>query len=181
MTTDNGLCIFCGKIKLPGQKSVKKIKIVFEPFKPVKTKIYNCGDKFDTSVLERLVESHDAYGFAIIDGNGILLGKLQGNTKTILQKFTVDLPKKHNKGGQSSNRFANIRQEKRIIYVKKVCEELKKTYIGSNNKPIVQGLILGGYADFKTLVYENNTLDVRLKPIVIKVLDLSYGMEQGFN
>lgn len=122
---------------MENQKTAKKIKIVFEPFKPVKTKIYNCGDKFDTSVLEKLVESHDSYGFAIIDGNGILFGKLQGNTKTILQKFSVDLPKKHNKGGQSSNRFANIRQEKRIIYVKKVCEELKRTYIGNNNRPNV--------------------------------------------
>jgi len=93
----------------------------------------------------------------------------------------VDLPKKHCKGGQSSNRFANIRTEKRLIYVKKVCEELKKTFIGPNNRPIVQGLVLGGYADFKNSVYENNTFDVRLKPIVIKILDLSYGMEQGFN
>lgn len=86
------------------------------------------------------------------------------------------MPKKHGRGGQSSNRFANIRNEKRLIYVKKVCEELKKTFI-TNNKPNVKGLILGGYADFKTMVFENNTFDVRLKPIVIKILDLSYGME----
>ena len=91
------------------------------------------------------------------------------------------MPKKHNKGGQSSNRFANIRTEKRLIYVKKICEELKRTYIGNNNKPIVQGLILGGYADFKTMVSENNTLDIRLKAIIIKILDLSYGMEHGLN
>lgn len=83
--------------------------MVFEPFKPVKTKVFNCGDKFDTSVLERLLESHETYGFAIIDGNGILLGKLEGNNKTIISKYDVDLPKKHNKGGQSSNRFAHIR------------------------------------------------------------------------
>lgn len=76
LTTTNGLCIFCGKVKVPGQKTIKKIKHVFEPFKPVKTKVYNCGDKFDTAVLERLMESHETYGFAIIDGNGILMGKL---------------------------------------------------------------------------------------------------------
>lgn len=65
----------------------------------MKTKVFNCGDKFDTSVLERLLESHETYGFAIIDGNGILLGKLEGNNKTIISKYDVDLPKKHNKGG----------------------------------------------------------------------------------
>lgn len=40
---------------------------------------------------------------------------------------------------------------------------------------------MGGYADFKTMVFENNTFDIRLKPIVIKILDLSYGGDKGFN
>lgn len=43
--------------------------------------------------------------------------------------------------------------------------------------PNVKNLVLGGYADFKTMVFENNTFDVRLKPIVAKVVDIAYGME----
>ncbi len=42
-------------------------------------------------------------------------------------------------------------------------------------------MVLGGYADFKTNVIENDIFDCRLKPIVLKVVDISYGMEQGFN
>ena len=30
----------------------------------------------------------------------------QGNTRDVLHKFTVDLPKKHGRGGQSALRFA---------------------------------------------------------------------------
>jgi len=30
-----------------------------------------------------------------MDGNGALFGTLQGNTREVLHKFTVDLPKKH--------------------------------------------------------------------------------------
>lgn len=30
-----------------------------------------------------------------MDGNGSLFGTLQGNTREVLHKFTVDLPKKH--------------------------------------------------------------------------------------
>ena len=30
-----------------------------------------------------------------MDGNGCLFGTLCGNTRNVLQKFTVDLPKKH--------------------------------------------------------------------------------------
>jgi peptide chain release factor subunit 1 len=36
--------------------------------------------------------------------------------------MSVQLPKKHGRGGQSSVRFARIREEKRHAYVKKVAE-----------------------------------------------------------
>lgn len=32
-----------------------------------------------------------------MDGNGALFGTLSGNTRDVLHKFTVDLPKKHGK------------------------------------------------------------------------------------
>jgi hypothetical protein len=60
------------------------------------------------------------YGFIVMDGNGSLFGTLSGNTREILHKFTVDLPKKHGRGGQSALRFARLRMEKRHNYVRKV-------------------------------------------------------------
>ncbi len=56
-----------------------------------------------------------------MDGNGSLFGTLSGNTREVLHKFTVDLPKKHGRGGQSALRFARLRTEKRHNYVRKVC------------------------------------------------------------
>ena len=38
----------------------------------------------------------------------------------VLHKFTVELPKKHGRGGQSALRFARLRMEKRHNYVRKV-------------------------------------------------------------
>lgn len=35
------------------------------------------------------------FGFIVMDGNGALFGTLSGNTREVLHKFTVDLPKKH--------------------------------------------------------------------------------------
>lgn len=55
-----------------------------------------------------------------MDGNGSLFGTLCGNTREVLHKFTVDLPKKHGRGGQSALRFARLRMEKRHNYVRKV-------------------------------------------------------------
>lgn len=175
----NGLCIYCGNVMLPGFKSERKLMIAIEPFKPLNSKLYKCGDKFDIEALEILLESNEKYGFVIVDGNGALFGLLQGNTKTVLSHFSVDLPKKHGRGGQSSNRFANIRLEKRLIYTKKVCEEITRIFI-SNDRPNVDGLVLAGYADFKNNVFENSTFDIRLRPIVLKVCDIAYGGQQGF-
>ena len=60
------------------------------------------------------------YGFIVMDGNGSLFGTLSGNTREVLHKFTVELPKKHGRGGQSALRFARLRLEKRHNYVRKV-------------------------------------------------------------
>ena len=54
-----------------------------------------------------------------MDGNGSLFGTLSGNTREVLHKFTVELPKKHGRGGQSALRFARLRLEKRHNYVRK--------------------------------------------------------------
>lgn len=72
------------------------------------------------------------YGFIVMDGNGSLFGTLSGNSREVLHKVSVDLPKKHGRGGQSALRFARLRMEKRHNYVRKVrgavvwCEEGRK-------------------------------------------------------
>jgi peptide chain release factor subunit 1 len=42
-------------------------------------------------------------------------------------------------------------------------------------------LILAGLADFKTELNESDMFDQRLKAIVVKIVDCSYGGENGFN
>ena len=48
-----------------------------------------------TQALTALLEDDSKFGFIIMDGNGALFGTLCGNTRDVLHKFTVDLPKKH--------------------------------------------------------------------------------------
>ena len=178
-TPNNGLVIYCGLVQLP-QGGEKMIKIDLEPFKPINTSLYRCDNIFHTDELKSLLEEDDKFGFLIMDGNGSLFGTLQGNTKTIINKFTVDLPKKHSKGGQSSNRFARIRTESRHNYLRKVGESLTSAFI-TNDVPHVKGLILAGSAEFKNDLQKSDLFDQRLAPIVIKVVDISYGGEMGFN
>ena len=102
--------------------SEKKLVCDFEPFKPVNLSIYYCDSKFYLDqVKKELLITEPPFGFIVVDGSGALYATLQGNAKDILNKFTVELPKKHNKGGQSSVRFARLREEKRHNYLRKVC------------------------------------------------------------
>jgi len=117
-----------------------------------------------------------------MDGNGTLFGTLSGNTREVLYKFAVDLPKKHGRGGQSALRFARLRLEKRHNYLRKVAECCTQYFINqSENKPNVAGLILSGLAEFKNDLYNSELFDPRLKKVVVKIVDTSYGFENGFN
>jgi peptide chain release factor subunit 1 len=97
----NGLVIYCGTILTDDGKE-KKVNIDFEPFKPINTSLYLCDNKFHTEALNELLESDDKFGFIVMDGNGSLFGTLSGNTREVLHRIAVDLPKKHGRGGQSA-------------------------------------------------------------------------------
>ncbi|PVU96178.1 hypothetical protein BB561_001347 [Smittium simulii] len=176
---NNGLVVYCGTI-ITDEGKEKKVNIDFEPFKPINTSLYMCDNKFHVEALSELLESDNKFGFIIMDGNGSLFASLSGNTREILHKFSIELPKKHGRGGQSALRFARLREEKRHNYVRKVSEIATQVFI-TNDKVNVTGLILAGSADFKADLVKSDMLDQRLAAKVLKLVDVSYGGENGFN
>ena len=161
-------------------KTEKRMTLDIEPFRPVQNFMYRCENKFHSSCLSYLLEDDEKFGFIIVDGNGSLFATLTGNVRTILQKIAVELPKKHGRGGQSANRFARLREEKRHNYVRKVAELATQNFI-TNDRPNVKGIIMAGSADFKTVISESDLFDKRLQEVLIAVYDVSYGGENGLN
>ena len=92
----------------------------------------------------------------------------------------MELPKKHGRGGQSANRFARLREEKRHAYVKKVAELAVQNFI-TDNKCNVKGIVMAGSADFKTVIQESDLFDLRLRAVIVATFDVSYGGENGLN
>lgn len=128
---------------------VLQVTFDFEPFKPINASLYLCDNKFHTEALNELLESDDKFGFIVMDGNGTLFGTLSGNTREVLHKFTVDLPKKHGRGGQSALRFARLRMEKRHNYVRKTAELATQFYINpATSQPNVSGISVFLLFDF---------------------------------
>ncbi|SBT75668.1 peptide chain release factor subunit 1, putative [Plasmodium ovale] len=178
-TPPKGLVVFCGTVITEDGKE-KKMSIDFEPFRPINTSLYLCDNKFHVEALKELLESDDKFGFIIVDGNGALFGTIQGNTREVIRRFTVDLPKKHGRGGQSALRFARLRLEKRHNYLRKVAEVSTSVFI-TNDKVNVIGIVLAGSADFKNDLLHSDMFDQRLFSKVIKIVDISYGGDNGFN
>ena len=73
-----------------------------------------------------------------------------------------------------------LREEKRLTYVKRVCELAVHNFI-TDDMPNVKGIIMAGSADFKTVIGEHDTFDKRLKEKIIGTYDVAYGFENGFN
>jgi peptide chain release factor subunit 1 len=159
-------------------KNEKKMTLDIEPFKQINVFSYKCQNTFEVQPLKALLEDDEKFGFCIVDGNGLLLATLQGSTKEILHRLTVQLPKKHGRGGQSALRFARIREEKRANYVRKVCEMCVQAFI-TNDLPNVKGLFVAGSAQLKTNVVESDLFDPRLTKVLMGVVDVSYGQDNG--
>lgn len=178
-TPPNGLVVYCGTLITEDGKE-KKVNIDFEPFKPINTSLYLCDNKFHVDALKELLETDDKFGFIIVDGNGALYGVVQGSSREILLRFNVDLPKKHGRGGQSALRFARLRMEKRHNYLRKVAETATSMFI-TNDQVNVAALILAGSADFKNELAQSDIFDQRLASKILKIVDVSYGGDNGFN
>ncbi|KAG5475407.1 hypothetical protein LSCM1_03521 [Leishmania martiniquensis] len=175
----NGLLLYSGTVMTADNKE-KKLTLDIEPFKPVSRSLYLCDNKFHTEELRRMLESDDKFGFIIMDGSGCTFATVCGDVKEKLGSFTVELPKKHGRGGQSKNRFARIRMERRHNYVRKVAESAVSYFI-TNDRPNVRGLVLAGSADFKEVLFQSDLFDPRLKEVVVKVVDVAHPGDVGLN
>merc|ERR1740121_1625761 len=175
----NGLVVFSGEV-IDDNGKPKKLTIDFEPFKPISTKMYLCDNRFHCEHLAELLEADDKFGFLIMDGNGALYGTVTGNHRDVIHKFSVELPKKHGRGGQSALRFARLRLEKRHNYVNKVAEIAKQLFI-TNDRVNVVGLFVAGCGELKFDLIRSDALDPRLESVLLKpVLDIAYGGDSGF-
>jgi peptide chain release factor subunit 1 len=174
----HGLVILSGEVSDTEGKP-KKILLAFEPPLPIHTSVYYCGDHFETTMLHTLLDQHDVYGFIIIDGKEIVVGTLCGNHTDVLFHQKVDLPKKHNKGGQSSARFGRLYQEKRHNYITKSLEHIADKFL-VGGVPTVVGFIVAGPAELKYTLAESPSFPLLLKPLVKAIYDTSYGGIPGF-
>lgn len=177
----NGIaCYFGSAVNDPYSDKEKRLKMYFEPPRPIGRFVYHCDVRVQTEPLRELLRDQESYGFIVMDGKGAMFAVVRGNEKHIKCRFTVDLPRKHSRGGQSAMRFARLREEMRKNYITQVCAKASTVFI-ADEKPNVCGLVLAGQAQFKDELEKSPHLDNRLKAIVQLTVTVAYGDYHGLD
>jgi peptide chain release factor subunit 1 len=156
------------------------IKIDYIPNIISTSKLYYCDNKFDTKPLEKFLWDENKYGIIVLDGNNFICAVLTGDKIKIMKKIKPNISNKHNKGGQSAVRFQRIRDIGINQYISKCSEDINDCYI-TDNKLNVNFIILGGQADLKNQLLDDNKLSDLIKKNIKKTLNISSTGMDGLN
>jgi len=171
-TPPNGLAIFSGNISKKDGEQDLKIWII-EPPEPLNIKMYRCDQTFLLSPLIEMVENNKIYGLIVVDNKNVTMGYLRGKSIIVLKEDDSIVPGKIRAGGQSSARFARVRENLAKDWYKSIAQNSEK-FFGKNE---VIGIIIGGPGPTKETFM--GYLSTKLKEKVIGIKDIGYTGEYG--
>jgi len=176
-TPEHGLVLFCGNVS--EREGATKMEIwAIEPPEPLKVKMYWCDQKFVLEPLEDMVKEKEIYGIINLDKSEADIAILSGKKIKPLTHFESIVPGKTRAGGQSSARFARIREGLLNDWFKKVGEAANKIF---NEHTEVLGIILSGPGPIKDYFFKGEYLHTVIKDKILGTVDTSYTGEHGLH
>lgn len=169
-TPPNGLVIFSGV----NDKTEESITLVIEPPEEVGVFFYRTDKFFHTEFLEDMVEESDVYGLVIIERDEATIGLLKNDRIILLDELEGYIPGKHSKGGWSQRRFDRVIEELTEEFFKKVAEKINNYFMPYLQQGKLKGIIIGGPGYMKHDFIKSDTIDYRLKQLVLpELIDVS--------
>jgi peptide chain release factor subunit 1 len=169
---ESGIAIFSG---VTADSGYKLESYVFEPIQPISRKMYVCDNRFHVEHLLDRLEEKDVYALLAIDSAKATIATLKGDTFNIIKSTKSGAAKKHRKGGQSSVRFARLREEAIDWFLKRVADDMKQIFIEDAAFDF-KGVIIGGPGQIKDQIVKH--LDNRFKKNLF-LKDLGYGGDKS--
>ena len=174
-TPENGLAVFAGNVSTSDNKVDIQVFSI-EPPEPLKVKIYRCDQTFYLDLLKDMMEHQEVYGLITMDKRECAIGILRGTSIKLIEYLTSGVPGKTRAGGQSSNRFARLREEAAKEFYYRISDIANKEFLG---KKEIKGIILGGPGPTKEEFLEYLNTEIRKK--IIGVKDITYTDESGLH
>ncbi len=174
-TPPNGLVIYSGNIS--EKEGVTDLQTwVYEPPKPLNTRLYRCDKQFVIEPLKEMLEVSEVYGLLVIDRQEATIGLLEGKQIKVIRHLTSGIPGKVRAGGQSSQRYHRITEGLAKEFFRRVAEAMKDIFFAM---PKFKGLLIGGPIPTKEEFIDEGQLVTKLKEKIIAVKDLGYTDEHG--
>lgn len=176
-TPDNGLALFCGNVS--EREGINDIELwAIEPPEPIKVKMYWCDQRFVTDPLQDMVKEKEIYGIINLDKSDGDIALLRGKKIEPIVHFESIVPGKTRAGGQSSARFARVREGLLNDWLKKLGEASNKIF---EEHPEVIGILLGGPGPIKEIFLKEDYLHADVKKRILGTVDTSYTGDTGLH
>ncbi len=174
-TPENGLILFAGNVSpIEGKTDIRVWAI--EPPEKNNINLYRCDQSFVLEPLKEMLEDKDVFGLVVMDVREATIGLLVGKNIKVLKHIHSLVPGKFRAGGQSANRFRNVRDNLIKSFYKEVADTINDAFM---QRPNIKGIIFGGPGPVKDEFLNMNLIRQELKNKVIGVKDIAYTDESG--
>ena len=176
---ERGMAVFCGTIQLGGDKSELECQIV-EPPEVVNLYMYRCSSTFELEPLKQMLEEKFVYGLLVLDRRESYWGFLRGNRIEPIGGATSTVPGKQRKGGQSSVRFARLREIAINEFYVKIGERASAAFMAEKDFfERFKGVLIGGPSPTKEEFEAGAYLHHEVQKRIVGLFDVAYTNESG--
>lgn len=177
MTPPNGLVIFSGNIS-EDEGSPKIELFTLNPPDPISVRIYRCDQQFVLEPLLEMIEDKRVFGLIIVERGEASIGLLRGKKVELLKHLTSRVPGKFRAGGQSSVRFARLREIAADDFKDTVGKISNEIFLAQSN---LEGILIGGGGYTKYEFEEGEYLHHELRKKILGTADTAYTELFGLN
>lgn len=176
-TPDNGLVIFAGNISEDeGNPKIELFTIT--PPEPISIRIYRCDQQFVLEPLIEMTEDKRVFGLIIVERGEASIGLLRGKKVELYKHLTSRVPGKFRAGGQSSVRFARLREIAADDFKDTVGKTANEIFLAQTN---LEGILIGGGGYTKYEFEEGEYLHHELRKKILGTVDTAYTELFGLN
>jgi len=174
-----GLAVFCGTIKLFGDRTDLQCTII-EPPEPLNLYMYRCSSNFELDPLKQMLEEKYVYGLLVLDRREAYWGFLRGNRIEPIGGANSTVPGKMRKGGQSAARFGRLREIAINEFYTKVGERSSAIFLAEKDFfERFKGVLIGGPSPTKEEFEAGSFLHHEIQKKIIGLFDVAYTNEDG--
>ena len=175
---EGGIAIFVGHVIVGNNKTRLTSTVIDNPPEPFSSFRYRCDSTFEISQLEEMLIDRTSYGLFVIDRSEAAYGLASGKRLHFQEHITSLVPSKHERGGQSAQRFERLIEEAAHNFFKKATERACNYWLPMVND--LKGIIIGGPGATKDFVVKNEYFHHEIKKLIAEpFFDVGYSNESG--